>query len=128
MQAAEVVTHGDFTPKNFLVAGNNLILLDYEVVHIGWPEFDFASIANHLTLKMVHLPAHRPALQATLQQFLGGHELHLPLLGALMLARVDGKSPAEYLREEDNPRIRDAAKRLLRGEFGSYESFQTSTF
>src|SRR5207249_3997991 len=47
MQSEQAVVHGDYTPKNFLVAGNNLILLDYEVVHIGWPEFDFASIANH---------------------------------------------------------------------------------
>jgi hypothetical protein len=52
----------------------------------------------------------------------------LPLLGALLLARVDGKSPAEYLREADKPRIREAAKRLLRGEFAAYEEFEARTF
>jgi len=117
----ECVTHGDYTPKNFLVAGDTLILLDYEVVHVGWPEFDVASIVNHLTLKFIHLA--NPALLETARRFLGGHKLHLPLLGALMLARVDGKSPAEYIREEDKSRIRVMAKQLLSGAFESYEQF-----
>lgn len=131
MIRSEAVTHGDYTPKNFLVAGNNLVLLDYEVVHVGWPEFDIASIVNHLTLKTFHLPAHREALCDTAEQFLGTlnpRDGWLECLGALMLARVDGKSPAEYLREEDKPRIRDAAKQLLRGRFVSYEEFHSSTF
>jgi 5-methylthioribose kinase len=128
MSCEDAVTHGDYTPKNFLVDGDNLILLDYEVGHIGWPEFDIASIINHLTLKMFHLPAHRQKLKATINQFLAGRAPYLPLLGALMLARVDGKSPAEYLREEERPVVRDAGKRLLRGEFSSYKGFYTSAF
>jgi 5-methylthioribose kinase len=127
----EGVTHGDYTPKNFLVADDTLILLDYEVVHNGWQEFDVASIVNHLVLKMFHLPQQREPLRDTAKKFLG--ELNprdgwLLCLGALMLARVDGKSPAEYLREEDKPRIRASAKRLLRGEFASHEAFHASTF
>lgn len=122
------VTHGDFTPKNFLVSAGTLILLDYEVTCLNWPAFDVASLVNHLTLKMFHLPASRPALQALAREFLQTLTLELPLLGALLLARVDGKSPAEYLREEDKPRIREAGKRLLRGDFASYEAFQTGTF
>lgn len=113
------VTHGDFTPKNFLVAAGKLVLLDYEVVHVGWPEFDVASLVNHLTLKFIHLG--HAALVETARQFLGGREVNLPLLGALLLARVDGKSPAEYLREKEKTRIRDAGQKLLRGEFASYD-------
>jgi hypothetical protein len=45
------------------------------------------------------------------------------LLGALMLARVDGKSPAEYLRDRDKPRIREAGRKLLREEFASYDDW-----
>src|SRR5208282_2776623 len=130
------LTHGDYTPKNFLVVDSNLVLLDYEVVHIGCPVFDITSIANHLSLKMFHLPQHRAALHESASAFLNelffrGVELPnlwLPLLGALMLARVDGKSPAEYLHDEDKPRIREAAKKLLRGGFASYEEFYSSTF
>ena len=131
MARSETVTHGDYTPKNFLVANGTLILLDYEVVHIGWPEFDIASIVNHLTLKMFHLPKHRDALRETAEKFLGTlspRDGWLECFGGLMLARVDGKSPAEYLRETDKPRIRELAKRLLRGEFSSYKSFQSGAF
>lgn len=126
MVRSEAVTHGDFTPKNFLVTAGNLILLDYEVVHIGWPEFDIASLVNHLTLKMFHLPAHREALCDAAEEFLGTlnpRDGWLQCLGALMLARVDGKSPVEYLREEDKPRIREMAKQLLSGVFETYEEF-----
>ena len=131
LTAQRCVTHGDYTPKNLLVADETLILLDYEVVHIGMGSFDIASILNHLTLKMLHLPKNRAALRETLGAFLDElffrgiklHALRLPLLGALMLARVDGKSPAEYLRETDKPRIREAGKKLLRGEYASYEDF-----
>ena len=130
------VTHGDYTPKNFLVTDGTLILLDYEVVHVGLGEFDIASIVNHLTLKMFHLPAHRAVLRETAERFLDellfeGVKLPdwwLALLGGLMLARVDGKSPAEYLREPDKSRIREMAKRLLRRRFASYDEFQAGAF
>jgi aminoglycoside phosphotransferase (APT) family kinase protein len=125
MSAEHSVAHGDYTPKNFLVTnGGSLILLDYEVVHIGWGEFDVASIVNHLTLKFIHLSNH--ALLETARQFLGEHRVQLPLLGALMLARVDGKSPVEYLRENEKRKVREVAKKLLRGRFASYEQFEAS--
>jgi hypothetical protein len=34
---------------------------------------DNASLVNHLTLKMIRRPAHRPALAATVVEFLAGH-------------------------------------------------------
>ena len=131
------LVHGDYTPKNFLVNGDKLILLDFEVVHIGMREFDIASIVNHLTLKMVHLPAHREALRQTVEQFLeewffsispppGGWWLNC--LGALMLARVDGKSPVDYLTEDEKDRVRTAAKELLCNEYNSLDEFYAKTF
>ena len=33
--------------------------------------------------------------------------------GYRLLARVDGKSPADYLTPEQRPRVRDLARRLL---------------
>jgi hypothetical protein len=46
------------------------------------------------------------------------------LLGALMLARVDGKSPAEYLvgMGEKQERVRGAALEILGGRDGSLEN------
>jgi hypothetical protein len=36
-------------------------------------------------------------------------------LGGLMLARIDGKSPVEYIRDEETKeRVRRAAKRIIR--------------
>jgi Phosphotransferase enzyme family len=131
------LVHGDYTPKNFLVNEDNLILLDFEVVHIGMREFDIASIVNHLTLKMFHLPAHRRELRQTVEQFLseliltvspppGGWWLNC--LGALMLARVDGKSPVDYLTEDEKDRVRGAAKELLCNEYASLDEFYARTF
>ncbi len=131
------LVHGDYTPKNFLVNDDNLILLDFEVVHIGMREFDIASIVNHLTLKMFHMPAHRQELQLTVEQFLnelifsvspppGGWWLNC--LGALMLARVDGKSPVDYLTEDEKDRVRTAARQLLCNEYGSLDEFYAKAF
>ena len=64
----------------------------------------------------------------TSRQFLAGREVNLALLGALMLARVDGKSPAEYLREKEKPVIRRLGKQLLAGVFETYEEFVADTF
>lgn len=106
------VTHGDFTPKNMLVAGSRIILLDYEVTHLGQPEFDYASLVNHLTLKWIHLPAQRPALAGTIRAFLDERPLNTRLVGALLLARVDGKSPVEYLTGDEPAIVRRLGRHL----------------
>jgi tRNA A-37 threonylcarbamoyl transferase component Bud32 len=131
------VAHGDYTPKNFLVVDDTLVLLDFEVVHIGMREFDMASLVNHLTLKMVHLPAHRAALRQTVEQFLeewlftvtpppGGWWLNC--LGALMLARVDGKSPVDYLTASETSLVRTAARQLLCNEYASLDELYAGMF
>jgi hypothetical protein len=44
-------------------------------------------------------------------------------LGGLMLARMDGKSPVEYIREEGvKSRVRRAAVRLLKEQPGEIEA------
>jgi streptomycin 6-kinase len=108
------LVHGDWSPKNLLVAGSELWAIDWEVVHYGDPSYDVAFLLNHLLLKSIALPQHRVALASLAEQFLSSLRLslntripaaetdwlepaaieHLP---ALLLARVAGKSPAEYL-------------------------------
>jgi 5-methylthioribose kinase len=110
------LVHGDYSPKNIFVrdsgaAAGDLILLDAEVAHWGDPTFDVAFCLNHFLLKAIYhrgrgIPfvdgAHtfwqqyqavaRPVdLSASVAQRLGGQ------LAALFLARIDGKSPVEYL-------------------------------
>jgi 5-methylthioribose kinase len=119
------LVHGDFSPKNVLVGSGGLWLLDFEVAHVGDPVFDPAFMLNHLMLKALHRPVSAASYRACADAFLEayGHGLpwelvpHPPALAGhtacLMLARVDGKSPAEYLGEEERLRARVLATRLL---------------
>ena len=111
------LVHGDYSPKNILVRGGRILLIDFEVVHWGDPAFDSAFLLNHLFLKAFHQPLFRDVY------FDAAHEFSrtLPLgpmtlrhLGALMLARIDGKSPVEYISNEaTKERVRRVAKRIL---------------
>ena len=80
-------------------------MIDWEVAHRGDPAFDLAFLLNHLLLKSIHRPQAREGYEACGRAFLDayGQEVDMPyvlgLVGCLMLARVDGKSPAEYLTD-----------------------------
>ncbi len=50
------LTHGDWSPKNFLVDGGHLMAIDFEVIHFGDPSFDSAFMLNHLLLKSFYRP------------------------------------------------------------------------
>lgn len=108
------LVHGDYSPKNLMLSDNRLIVLDCEVAWYGDPVFDVAFLLNHLLLKALHLDAHRlecvelariawQAYRNELGETYANSDLapHLPtMLPMLMLARVDGKSPLEYLCDE----------------------------
>ncbi len=120
------LVHGDFSPKNFLVDGDRLTMIDCEVIHFGDPSFDAAFLLNHLLLKSYRLPQWRDRFRSLALQFWQALVPFLPRecgwfeaatiqhLGCLLLARIDGKSPVEYLKEEGlKETIRDAARRLI---------------
>jgi len=114
------VVHGDFSPKNILVGDGEVWVIDWEVAHRGDPAFDLAFMLNHLLLKTIHRPDARADYEACGSAFLDAYgtapadtEYVLGLVGCLMLARVDGKSPAEYLREEGRARARATGIALL---------------
>lgn len=119
------VVHGDVSPKNILVGPHGPVLLDAECAWYGDPAFDLAFCLNHLLLKAVLLPQHAAALlqsfaalaQAYLQavRFEPAAELEArtaALLPALALARIDGKSPVEYL--VDRPALQDLVRATAR--------------
>lgn len=120
------LVHGDFSPKNILV-GEGSWLIDFEVAHIGDPAFDLAFLLNHLALKSIHMPEIADGLELAADGFLTAYTAaaEQPLadvvssqhlfqqLGCLMLARVDGKSPVEYLDRHARTRARAIAKSLL---------------
>ena len=60
------LVHGDFSPKNLLVAGESLTLVDFETGHWGDPAFDLGFFLSHLVLKAAYrLPRHEPLLELT---------------------------------------------------------------
>ncbi|WP_298961337.1 aminoglycoside phosphotransferase family protein [uncultured Roseibium sp.] len=122
-----VLVHGDVSPKNILFRGAQPVVLDAECATMGAPEFDAAFCLNHLILKAQHVPSLRPALAEDLASFWDAYAAHASwdaagrierrtaeLLPALMLARIDGKSPVEYLDESSRSTIRAASITLLR--------------
>ena len=124
--ANRVLVHGDVSPKNILFRGSGPIILDAECATMGDASFDLAFCINHLILKAVHLPHIRMALLNSIHAFWSAYALYIKweaasaieervckLLPALMLARVDGKSPVEYLSAEDQSFVRNSAIRLL---------------
>ena len=122
-----VLVHGDVSPKNILFRSGEPIILDAECATIGDPCFDVAFCLNHLLLKAVHLPEHRQAVlgeastlwadYAKLIDWEASSDLEArvsALLPLLLLARVDGKSPVEYLSSENRDRVRALALETVR--------------
>ncbi len=129
-----VLVHGDVSPKNILIGPKGPVLLDAECACYGDPAFDVAFCLNHLLLKSVWIPTLLPALLAVFDVFVSAYLPHVAwestqalrarvatLLPALLLARVDGKSPVEYLDAGAQSRVRAAALKLLREPASSLE-------
>ncbi|MGX5771802.1 phosphotransferase family protein [Microbacterium trichothecenolyticum] len=118
----QCLVHGDFSPKNVLVGDGGAWIIDFEVAHLGDPSFDIAFLETHLLLKGLHAPQRRDALAATSRAFLDAYARDAPIsdaghlsrqIGCLLLARVDGKSPAEYLRAPEQRRAHELGRTLL---------------
>jgi aminoglycoside phosphotransferase (APT) family kinase protein len=125
--ARVALVHGDVSPKNILCGPAGPVLLDAECAWYGDPAFDLAFCSAHLLLKCVWRPAH---IDEYLGSFTALHLAYFPgvnwepaadlearaaeLTAAILLARVDGKSPAEYLQaESDRSFVRTAARELI---------------
>jgi len=119
----DCLVHGDFSPKNILVDPQSTggWVIDHEVAHLGHPSFDVAFMAAHLTLKAVHVPQARSQLQQARTAFLNAYGdapgadpvVLRPLIGALLLARVAGSSPVEYLTPAEQVEVERMAMHLL---------------
>jgi 5-methylthioribose kinase len=129
LRSSACLVHGDYTPKNVLVEPGSarVWVIDWEVAHVGDPTFDPAWTVGHLLLKSVHRPAAATAYATAAAAFLAAvaaevsgavaadQEQLVRQVGCLLLARVDGKSPAEYLTDSERQRVRVLARRLLTG-------------
>jgi aminoglycoside phosphotransferase (APT) family kinase protein len=119
-----VLVHGDFSPKNILIGPDGPVILDAECAWYGDPAFDLAFVLNHLLLKSVWRPQWGGAYAAMFVALRNAYRAHVAwepwpvleartaqLLPGLLLARIDGKSPVEYLTDD---RARDAVRGFAR--------------
>jgi aminoglycoside phosphotransferase (APT) family kinase protein len=122
-----VLVHGDVSPKNILIGPSGPVFLDAECAWHGDPAFDVAFCLNHLLLKCMPLPHLSEALLQAFATFVSAYFARVDwedpgdmerrcatLLPGLLLARIDGKSPVEYVvAEDDKQRVRNVARALL---------------
>jgi len=107
-----VLVHGDFSPKNLLIGPAGPVILDAECAWYGDPAFDLAFVLSHLLLKGAWQPQWRARYADAFKRLTTAYLAHVAwerpadcerraaaLLPGLMLARIDGKSPVEYLTE-----------------------------
>lgn len=124
------LVHGDFSPKNLLVAEGELWLIDCEVGHYGDPAFDLGFFLTHLILKSLVwarrgdeylrlIDEFRIVYDAELRRAATASEMHnvwqrtIGTLAGCLLARVDGKSPVNYLTQDLAQSVRTIARGLL---------------
>lgn len=125
------LVHGDWSPKNVLTGGDSFWVIDWEITHAGDPAFDVAFMTNHLFLKAIHRPEERNRYEGCAEAFWAsyGEVADLPYVlghvGALMVARVDGKSPAEYLTAPQRDRARRLGSTLLTDPPGTLADART---
>jgi 5-methylthioribose kinase len=123
---------GDFSPKNILVHGGGLVLLDFECAHAGDPAFDLGFFLTHLVLKEIRVitsgheasPRYLGLTRDFWDAYLETRALEPDAIAELIrrtnrhtaaccVARVDGKSPVEYLDERGQTVARSFARRAI---------------
>jgi 5-methylthioribose kinase len=117
------IVHGDFSPKNIMVGMDEQVyILDFEVTHVGNPVFDLAFLLAHLLCKLfrTYEPLEEKMLIASADNFVAAYEdvreiaESLPLHTALIaLARVEGKSPVNYLDKQQQAQLVSYTKGIL---------------
>jgi len=121
------LVHGDVSPKNILLGPSGPVFLDAECACFGDPAFDLAFCLNHFLLKCLWNPKAQDGFMACFREMAVNY-LHQVdwedpadletraacLLPGLFLARVDGKSPVEYIiKESQKNRVRECGRSLL---------------
>jgi aminoglycoside phosphotransferase (APT) family kinase protein len=126
------LVHGDISPKNILIGPRGPVFIDAECAWYGDPAFDPAFCLNHLLLKCLWRPQHAAGFLACFDRFAETYLEHVTwerradieariagLLPALLLARIDGKSPIEYVTsDQDKSHVREFARPLITAPCG----------
>jgi aminoglycoside phosphotransferase (APT) family kinase protein len=136
--ASLALVHGDWSAKNMLVSPERLVILDWEATWFGDPAFDSAFFLNLLYLKSLlnrHWATNYFRLMQVFRETYGRHMPHFDaelarriarLTLMLMLARIDGKSPVEYITlEDDKTLVRTFVGDLLRDDVDRFDEIDS---
>ena len=129
---AVCLVHADFSPKNVLITGDRIVLVDFETGHYGDPAFDLGFFLSHLLLKAVrHAPRFADYAALTHEfwrTYLAGisdlthlfpfapQEIVRRTVGHLagcMWARIDATSKVDYLAAEQQQTVREFCESLF---------------
>jgi fructosamine-3-kinase len=125
---ASGLVHGDYSPKNILIYRGNIVLLDHEVIHWGDPAFDLGFALTHLISKARNLRPRTRLLHGALEFWIAYREANdswstcdalvecriARHVLACMLARVAGRSPLEYLNDDQRSVQQRAVLKAMR--------------
>ncbi len=117
------LVHGDYAMKNMLLRGGETWVVDFEVAHLGNPVFDLAFFLSFVVLSAIRWPDRANELRELGDRFLAAYRGGSPFLlddheiaghtGCLVLARTDGKSPAQFLDDASRERAREVGIAML---------------
>jgi aminoglycoside phosphotransferase (APT) family kinase protein len=136
------LVHGDFSPKNIMISPSRLVLLDCEVAWFGDPAFDLAFLLTHLLLKGLYHAPRRLCLEEMCRAFWQRYVEEVDdaidcasleprvtrLLLMLLLARIDGKSPVEYLTTQQADWVRQFTRSALLADCSTLSGLVGSWF
>ncbi len=131
----QCLVHGDFSPKNILVSPERFVLLDCEVAWYGDPIFDVGFLLNHFILKALYIPSKAKEFADLAKTALNSYKEHsggifdeafdaklTRLILLLMMARVDGKSPVEYLNHRQQQKVRNFVYQELDNNINNFSA------
>ena len=113
LKNSNTLVHGDFSPKNILIGKNKIIYLDAECCNFGDPVFDLVFFTNHLLIKSIYFKNKSQEFIKSYMMFYKEylnnlspkeHKLYveriIKMTPVMLLARIDGKSPVEYINSK----------------------------
>ncbi len=126
------LVHADFSPKNVLIAGERIVLVDFETAHYGDPAFDLGFFLSHLLLKSIRHASRFAEFAALTSEFWksylaglrepAGQTAFAPIeigrrttghLAGCMWARIDGTSKVDYLDAAEQNTVRQFCKSVF---------------
>lgn len=132
------LVHGDYSPKNVMIYGNKMYIMDFEVAHYGNPAFDLAFLSNHFILKAIKMKRFAESFlnmyEYCIQRYFDNvnymdknklENCFIRTLCLMLIARVDGKSPVEYItNENDKEIIRKIGFEIINQELFTYKEMK----